>query len=235
MFEDSTFESTGRIKTRSRRWMVATFAVNGLVVVTLILVPLVFPAALPRPPIPLLMLAAPLKETPPPVHVKAEPFHDTQQIDGHFFAPRQIPGIITMVGKPEGDAPGSSLSLDSGSALPGDGAGGVFRGYSATVVHPVVKGPVRVSSMVVAGLIIYKSIPQYPSIAKAMGVQGTVVLQATISKFGTIENLHALSGPAILQQAALDAVKTWRYRPYMLNQQPVEVETTVNVVFSMSH
>ncbi len=75
--------------------------------------------------------------------------------------------------------------------------------------------------------------PPYPAIAKAAGVQGTVILQATISKSGTIENLRVVSGPAMLQQAALDAVKTWRYRPYLLNGQPVEVETTVNVVFSL--
>ena len=60
-----------------------------------------------------------------------------------------------------------------------------------------------------------------------------MVLQATISKIGTIENLRAAGGPAMLQQAALDAVKTWRYRPYLLNGQPVEVETTVNVVFTL--
>ena len=59
------------------------------------------------------------------------------------------------------------------------------------------------------------------------------MIQATISKTGTIENLHVISGPAMLQQAALDAVKTWRYRPYLLNNEPVEVETTVNVIFTL--
>ena len=62
---------------------------------------------------------------------------------------------------------------------------------------------------------------------------GTVVLQATISKTGTIEDLHVVSGPAMLQQAAMDAVRTWRYRPYLLNNEPVEVETTVNVIFTL--
>jgi protein TonB len=60
------------------------------------------------------------------------------------------------------------------------------------------------------------------------------VLQATISRSGTIENLRVVSGPALLQQAALDAVRQWRYRPYLLNGQPVEVETTVNVVFKLN-
>ena len=235
MFEDSTFESTGRIKTRSRRWMIATFAINGLIVLALILIPLVFPDALPRQAIQFLMVA-PVQPTTTTLRVKAQPFHGTsQQNDGHFFAPRQIPRIITMIGGPEGDAPGSSLmSMDSEPGLPG-GAADVFRGHGTSVVHPDVKGPVRVSSMVVEGLLVHKTIPQYPPIAKAAGIQGRVVLQATISKSGTIENLHFISGPAMLQEAALDAVKTWRYKPYMLNEQPVEVETTVNVVFSISH
>jgi protein TonB len=64
-------------------------------------------------------------------------------------------------------------------------------------------------------------------------MQGTVVLAATISKNGTIENLRVTSGPEGLQQAAVDAVRTWRYRPYLLDGQPVEVETTINVIFTL--
>jgi protein TonB len=59
------------------------------------------------------------------------------------------------------------------------------------------------------------------------------VIQATISKNGTIENSHAVSGPTMLRQAALDAVKSWRFRPYLLDGEPVEVDTTVNVVFNL--
>jgi periplasmic protein TonB len=91
----------------------------------------------------------------------------------------------------------------------------------------------HVSSGVMAGAVIAKNTPVYPLIAKSAGVEGVVVLLATISKYGTIENLRVASGPALLQQAAIDAVKTWRYRPYLLNGEPVEVETTVNVVFSL--
>jgi len=72
-----------------------------------------------------------------------------------------------------------------------------------------------------------------PPIAKAARVSGTVVIQATISKSGTIENLKVISGPAMLQQSALDAVRSWRYRPYLLNNDPVEVETTINVIFTL--
>jgi protein TonB len=84
------------------------------------------------------------------------------------------------------------------------------------------------------GLLIRQVVPVYSAIAKAARIEGTVILQATISKTGTIENLHVVSGPAMLTQSAMDAVAQWRYRPYLLNGQPVEVETTVNVVFKLN-
>jgi protein TonB len=92
---------------------------------------------------------------------------------------------------------------------------------------------VNISAGVMQGMLLQKTVPVYPPIAKAARVSGTVVLQATISKTGSIENLRIISGPAMLQQAALDAVKSWRYRPYLLNNDPVEVETTVNVIFTL--
>jgi protein TonB len=92
---------------------------------------------------------------------------------------------------------------------------------------------VTISAGVMQGMVLLKTQPVYPPIAKAARVQGTVVLQATISKTGSIENLHVVSGPAMLQQAALDAVKSWRYKPYLLNNDPVEVDTTVNVIFTL--
>jgi len=92
---------------------------------------------------------------------------------------------------------------------------------------------VRLPSTIVEGMLIHKTIPIYPAIGITIRAEGTVVLQATISKTGTIENLRVLSGPPMLRQAALDAVKTWQYKPYLLNGDPVEVETTVNVIFSL--
>ena len=81
-----------------------------------------------------------------------------------------------------------------------------------------------------------KAVPsQYPLYAKDEGITGTVVLQATINKDGRIADLHVVSGPHELQQAALDAVKQWVYRPYLLNNEPVEVATTVNVIFTLGN
>jgi protein TonB len=75
--------------------------------------------------------------------------------------------------------------------------------------------------------------PVYPQIARLTGTQGTVVIQATISKSGRMESARVLTGPAMLQSSALDAVRAARYRPYLLNGQPTEVETTISIVFHM--
>lgn len=236
MFEDSTFESTGRIKTRSRRWMIVTLAFNGAILVTLILIPLVYPDALPSHMVPWLLAAppAPAPETPPPVvRVRAATTHDFTELDeDRIIAPGSIPKIIPYVDPGEAPFAGPTIGNDLSSSVPGGDGASPFGGRKpVAVVHSEIAGPVHVPSSLIGGYLVYKSVPNYPVIAKTVGVEGTVVLQATISKVGTIENLHVISGPPMLLQAAIDAVKTWRYRPYLLNQQPVEVETTVSVIF----
>jgi protein TonB len=91
----------------------------------------------------------------------------------------------------------------------------------------------RVSSGVLAGMLLTPIRPVYPVIAKAAGVQGAVVLEAVISKAGRIESLRAVSGPAMLRSAAMEAVQAARYVPYLLNGEPVEVQTTIMVVFQL--
>jgi protein TonB len=72
----------------------------------------------------------------------------------------------------------------------------------------------------------------YPPIARAAHVSGAVVLHAIISKTGTVQNLQVISGPEMLRASALDAVRNWRYKPYLLNGDPTEVETTITVNFN---
>jgi protein TonB len=84
------------------------------------------------------------------------------------------------------------------------------------------------------GNLIYKVQPIYPPLARAARIQGPVHLRAIISRTGAIENLQAIDGHPMLVGAALDAVRQWRYRPYILNGDPVEVETQVTVNFSLS-
>jgi len=235
MFEDSTFESMGRIRTRSRGWMIAAFAINGSILLALILIPLIYPEALPRMSMPWLITAPPPPQAPKP---PAPPTHavvvQRETSGGRIFAPPLIPNSIPAAGPEEvlADINVASISLEPAGPT---GPNNPF-GHSAapTVVHPAAPaGPVRIAGSVEAGLLIYKRVPVYPPIAVAVRKEGTVVLQATISTRGTIENLRVVSGPAMLQQAALDAVQSWRYRPYQLDGQAIEVETTVNVVFTL--
>jgi periplasmic protein TonB len=236
MFEDATFESMGRIRTRSRGWMIAALIVNGSILMALVLIPLIYPEALPRAAMRYLVEAPPPPPAAPPVRRLEQRFHGVPELNtGEMSVPTQIPKPILM-GNVREEAPPSSdiagLGQESGG-VPG-GVGTIFQGRSATpVVKQAPQGPALVSSGVMAGQLIYKVTPLYPAIAVAVRAEGTVVLQAMISKSGAIENLRVVSGPPMLQQAAIDAVKQWRYRPYALDGQAVEVETTVNVVFSM--
>jgi protein TonB len=93
---------------------------------------------------------------------------------------------------------------------------------------------VRVSQGVSQGLLIHEVRPQYPPLARQARIQGAVVLQAVIGKDGAIQNLHVVSGHPMLTTAAIDAVKQWRYKPYFLNGEPVEVDTQITVNFTLS-
>ena len=234
MFEDSTFESTGRIRTRSRGWMLATFAFNGSVVLALILIPLIYPEALPRMAAAFLMSAPPAPAPQPlPQEVMRTAPAVSEERDDVLLPPRIIPAKIYMASAPEPPFVKNAADWDPNSSG-ADGAAGLFRGQGKVpVVVAQAAKSMKVSSGVMEGMIVWKALPVYPPIARATRTQGTVVLQATISKNGTIENLRVVSGPDLLRQAALDAVATWRYRPYLLNGQPVDVETTVNVDFTL--
>jgi TonB family protein len=92
---------------------------------------------------------------------------------------------------------------------------------------------VNIPGRAAAGMLLHRTLPVYPPEAKAAGVSGIVILQGTISKTGAIEDLRVITGPPMLRQSAIDAVKTWVYRPYLLNGNPTEVQTTVNVSFAL--
>lgn len=240
MFEDATFESQGRIHTRSSNWMLATLLTNSAILLTLILIPLLYPDALPRELRNTLITAPPLQATVatqsamrPQVQMQSTPHIIEVPLTN---APRALHiDIAHNDGPPpaSGDCCAGTIGISTGNGIPG---GDVFRQSTSTPAPRVKLGaPVTISKGVAEGMLLAKTIPIYPPIAKAARVQGTVVLEATISKSGTIENLRVLSGPAMLQQAAIDAVKSWRYRPYMLSGEPVEVETTISVIFSLDN
>lgn len=100
--------------------------------------------------------------------------------------------------------------------------------------QPQLPKRVRISSGVSTGLLIRKANPNYPDKARAQRIEGPVVLRVIVSKEGKITQLALVSGEPLLASAAIKAVKKWRYKPYLLNGQPVEVETTVQVNFTLS-
>jgi protein TonB len=99
---------------------------------------------------------------------------------------------------------------------------------------PVTPQRIRISQGVTRGLLVHREEPAYPPLARAARVQGEVVLSAVIDGNGQIQNLQLVSGHPMLVPAAITAVKLWRYKPYLLNGQPVEVETTITVIFTLS-
>ncbi len=142
-----------------------------------------------------------------------------------FTAPTRIAGVRKTPAVAE--AAPNALAL---GALYGGVVSGAALGESRKVeVRPEIT---NVSAGVAAGMLIHKTAPIYPEVAKQFHRAGTVVLKASITKEGKIAGLHLVSGPPIFAGPAVDAVKTWRYKPYMLDNKPVEVETTISVVFS---
>jgi len=229
MFEDSTFESACRIHTRSRQWMIAVFAFNASILMAFIVIPLVCPQALPRLGISILLTApAPQPELRPVVQTTRPA---TASQNDPYQAPPRIPTGIVIPAVPD---PPIVPNSDWTSAIADPNNDSLRANAGRPIVRSVVNAPLRVSSGTEEGLLLEKRMPVYPAIARAAGISGTVTLAAIISKSGTIENLRVISGPMMLQQAARDAVETWRYRPYLLDGQPVEVETTVSVIFTLS-
>jgi len=152
----------------------------------------------------------------------------SEAMNSQLNAPSRIPNDLKLLTGGKEAAPTSGF----GAGMEGmGGTGNVFSGQSGPKVK--FEGGTRVISAGVAGgLLIQRTSPVYPQIAKEARISGTVVIQATISKTGAVTNPHAVSGPSMLQGPALDAVRRWRYRPYVLDGEPVEVQTTVSVTFA---
>jgi periplasmic protein TonB len=238
MFEDSLMESGNGIKRRNKFWSFVAFLLNAGALLALVVWPLLHPEALPRQMMATLMVAPSPPPAPPPAAPAPKARMKSELLSKELQVPSTIPKETRQLN--EAAIPQSVVSLtdmgDLSSGIPG-GIGAIIdsvgTGQPARVKQ---KAPIslNVPSGVIAGNLLAKTVPQYPAIAKAAHIQGVVVLQATISKSGSIQNLRVISGPPMLQQAAMDAVRSWRYKPYLLNGEPVEVETTINVVFNLS-
>jgi periplasmic protein TonB len=245
MFEDSLIESGGRLRTKRGMTTTVSFVLQVALVGVLVLLPLIFTEALPKQQL-MTFLVAPPPPPPPPPPPAAAPVKVVKQIqsdiiNGQLRTPTKIPEKVQMIKEEEAPPPEmSSAGVVGGvpGGVPGGQMGGVIGGIisSTPVAVPKVATPqrVRVSLGVSQGLLIKKVQPVYPPLARQARIQGVVLLQAEISKDGTIENLRLISGHPMLAPAAIDAVKQWRYKPYLLNGEPVAVETQVQVNFSLS-
>jgi periplasmic protein TonB len=239
MFEDSLVESQGRIRTRSRWFAIGSFFAQAALLVLLILYPLLNPLALPRQSIERLLIAPAPPQSPAHVEVHratapVSPPQPLPSLQEQLQAPSRIPTQIAQVTDPRLQPP--SILIGIGGPANGPGIpGGISLGSAApAITHPPApKQPMKVSSGVATGLLLNPIRPIYPAMAKAAHIQGTVVIEATISRQGTIENLQVTEGPPMLRQAAIDAVAAARYRPFLLNGEPVEVQTTIRVIFSL--
>ena len=239
MFQDSLVESSGRLKTRSSRYMGITGAFNAAVVATMMVVPLLYPEALPKTAM-LAMVSAP----PPPPGAPAQPPRVTVvkavkaavPMDP-LVAPNRAKQKIDMRDDPPVSIAGAGSVAMSAVSAGGSGPMGAI-GLDpplvplVKVMQPRVTGPAKISSGVIAGNKLSGSSPMYPAIAKAAHVSGAVVMRAVISKAGTIESLSVVSGHDMLRASAVAAVQEWRYKPYLLNGEATEVETTITVNFS---
>jgi protein TonB len=239
MFADSLLETSWAQRSR-RSWTTLTsFGLEALAIGLLLLLPLWKTVGLPSArtvstPISLGRRAAePVVTTPR----TTTPSGAQRNFAPRFVAPGRVPRTIDMAADdpsshppsgPSGGTAGPDFPPGAGDGLPTSLIGGTSP--MLPTLRPPVDRAIRTSSML-EGNLIRRVQPIYPPLARTGRIQGSVVLYALISKAGTMENLHALSGPPMLVPAAVDAVSQWRYRPYILNSEPIEVETQITVNF----
>lgn len=243
MFEDALLESGGRLKTHRAATTFASLLMQSALVGLLLLMPLIFVDALPR-----VDFTKPL-ELPP----AAEPPRATERVmqivrgggseideQGRLHTPHEVPrGTRRLVEQtapgrgPVDDevAPGGGFPWGGGSDDPNGVLGQIISDTSRRPLPDLTAKPVVKSSVFMQGLLIHRVVPPYPELAKRIRVEGPVVMHAAIGRDGTIHRLQVISGHPMLRQAALDAVSQWRYRPYLLNGQPLEVETQITFNF----
>jgi protein TonB len=244
MLQDSLFETQRRTKTRKPITVVVSVIAHVGGIAVLVFIPLLQTQALTIPPIDA-SLFLPRVEKPQAVAVfsaQPQPQRHTQADSSIpiFTTPQTIPDKIAYVDEP----PKSDFGF---FIVNGGGSRAAFLGNQPIEVNPPVIEPpsppppppivnaqlYRRGGIVQAANLIYEVKPVYPPIATVTRTQGVVVLEAVINKEGTIESLRVVSGHPLLTQAALDAVKQWKYRPTMLNGEPVDVITTVTVRFTL--
>jgi protein TonB len=242
MFEEMVVSSPKGKKTNKPWTVVISMVVQVLFLLILILIPLIYTEALPRTLMSSILLAPPPPPPPPPppaaVQVIRKPVVHLMDA-GKLVAPKVIPKELKVI-KEEAEP-------DMGAGMIGGVPGGVAGGSSGGVLGGVIGGAgnappppkvtpkrVTVGGNVQAARLVNRVQPIYPPLARQTRISGTVKLHAIIGKNGAVEQLQVVSGHPLLVQSALDAVRQWRYQPTLLNGDPVEVDTEIDVIFSLA-
>ena len=244
MFDEMVISSPNPKKTNKWWTVLVSSAFQVAFLGILILIPLIYTEALPKTMMATMLTAPPPPPPPPPPPAATQIVKVRPQVHlmdaGKLMQPKVIPKEVKIIkeeAEPDmgsgavGGVPGGVAGGSMGGVL-----GGVIGGMSTAPPPPKPKptGPVRVGGNVQAARIINRVQPIYPPLARQTRISGVVRLHAIISKDGTIQQLEVISGHPLLQQAALDAVRQWRYQPTLLNGEPVEVDTTIDVIFSLN-
>jgi periplasmic protein TonB len=244
MFDDLVVSSPTTKRTNTPWTVVVSTAIQAGIVIVMILIPLIYTEALPKQMLTTFLVApAPPPPPPPPAAVVTRVIKPVARLihNGQMMAPTVIPKKVEMIKEEElppdvgnvgfvGGVPGGIAGGTSGGVL-----GGIIGGVGSNLPPPPKAAPsrIRVGGNVQAASLVHQMMPVYPPIAKTAHISGTVVLHAIIGKDGAVQNLEYVSGPPLLMKSAMDAVRQWRYKPTMLNGDPVEVDTTISVVFSL--
>lgn len=241
MFDEMVVSSPNPTRTNKPWTVILSMVFQTAFLAVLILIPLIYTEALPKTMMATLLVAPPPPPPPPPppiaqiVHVKPQ----VHLMDaGKLVTPKVIPKDIKIIKE---DAPDMSMGMQGG--VVGGVAGGQMGGVIGGVIGGVGGAPpppkptqtrIRQGGNVTAAKLVNKVQPQYPPLARQTRISGTVRLHAIIGKNGQVEQLEVMSGHPLLVQAALDAVRQWKYQPTQLNGEPVEVDTTIDVIFSLN-
>ena len=239
MFEGSLIESLS-IQPRHPWTKAVSFAIQGLLIAIALLASLLYTEALPNHAFSF-WIESPPPATAPPSPSTAVASHKPIQSElnnGQLLLPTTIPSTVAVIHDDTEASTANSAAIEGvPGAVPGSTGDhtltNLMQSVHAAVPRSVTPRSLRISSGIAQGFLIHQIRPQYPSLARSARIEGMVVLQAVIGKDGTIQNLHLVSGHPLLVQAAMDSVRQWRYRPYELNHEPVEVETTIQVNFTL--
>jgi len=224
---------SGQQEGTHKRWTVATsFGVQVIIVGIMILIPLIYTEALPKGMLNTFLVAPAPPPPPPPPAAPVKVVRPRIVQPQTMTAPTVIPKKVEMIkdAAPDIGAGSNGFGVAGGT---GDVLGGGIMNQAPPPPPKAAPSRIKVGGQVQQANLLHQVLPTYPAIAKTAHVSGTVRLHAVISKDGTIQELQYVSGPALLMRAAMDAVHEWKYRPTMLNGEPVEVDTTIDVVFSL--